>query len=126
MGRDVIRLIVRYKALKKCDCGWFHNENYVRESSNLQIFHDEIALHAYQFGLEIYGANDKSGGVYNCMVNNEHGELQVQLALNIEGESEFGQNTSNMQTYQEPKEPRNVEKKRPKVQVQEYEPQVQE
>ena len=77
-----------------------------------QIFHDKIALNSYQFGLEIYEPNSKSAGLYKCMVKNDHGQLQVNLNLNIEPD---GQVASTIKTSEAPQATKKIEKKRVKV-----------
>ena len=112
MGGKVIRLIVRYKSSCKCNCSWYHNDEFVSESNTKQIFHDKIALNSYQYGLEIYEPNSKSAGLYKCMVKNDHGQLQVNLNLNIEPD---GQVASTIKTSEAPQATKKIEKKRVKV-----------
>merc|ERR1711881_331351 len=92
----------------------------------MQIFHDKIGLNSYEFGLEIYEGNNKSAGLYKCMVKNDYGQLQVNLNLNIEAESGLLSPTGNtIKTFEFPQEPKKIEKKKVvKVQVQEEGPQV--
>merc|ERR1712223_2035916 len=123
MGGEVIRLIVRFKASSKCDCCWYHNDNFVSESNTTQIFHDKIALNSYQFGLEIYEPSSKSAGLYKCMVKNDHGQLQVNLNLNIEPD---GQVAGSIKTSEAPQATKKIEKKRVKVHVEDQGPQLSE
>merc|ERR1712156_1360328 len=99
------------KSSCKCNCSWYHNDDFVSESNTKQIFHDKIALNSYQFGLEIYEPNSKSAGLYKCMIKNDYGQLQVNLNLNIEPD---GQVASTIKTSEAPEAAKKTEKKREK------------
>ena len=54
----------------------------------MRIYHEELNSSAYEYRLEIYEPDQETAGLYKCVVKNNHGQLQVNLNLNVGRESQ--------------------------------------
>ena len=82
-NKNLVQFIVRYQAPRKCNCNWFYKEKAISENQKMRIFHEEINVNAYEYRLEINEPNKDTAGTYKCIVMNHHGQLQVNLNLNV-------------------------------------------
>merc|ERR1712083_562325 len=80
----LVQLIVRYKSSSKCTCSWYYKETVISESSTMKVVHEKIDSTSYECRLEIKGPDEKTAGMYKCLVSNEKGEINANLMLNVQ------------------------------------------
>merc|ERR1711872_603638 len=79
----LIMLIVRYRAESKCECIWSFKETRITESKVMKFVHEKS--HDYwESRVELTDPAPENAGLYKCVVNNKYGEINANLALNIE------------------------------------------
>ena len=86
--KNLVKFIVKYQAPKKCSCNWFYRDRAVSETKKMRIYHEELNINAYEYRLEIHEPDQEAAGLYKCVVKNNHGQLQVNLNLNVGRESQ--------------------------------------
>ena len=80
----LVQLIVLYKSAVKCTCSWSYKEDMIQESSSMKVVHEKIESTSYECRLEIKKPDEKSTGMYKCLISNEKGEINANLMLNIQ------------------------------------------
>merc|ERR1712228_206809 len=80
----LVQLIVRYKSSSKCTCSWYYKETVISESSTMKVVHEKIDSTSYECRLEIKEPDEKTAGMYKCLVSNEKGEINANLMLNVQ------------------------------------------
>ena len=86
----MVQLIVRYKSSSKCTCSWYYKETVISESSTMKVVHEKIDSTSYECRLEIKEPDEKTAGMYKCLVSNEKGEINANLMLNVQMAQRFG------------------------------------
>merc|ERR1711879_807147 len=79
----LIMLIVRYRAESMAECVWSFKETTIRETSSLKIIHEK-SYDYWESRIELTDPVPENAGLYKCVVNNKHGEINANLSLNIE------------------------------------------
>jgi hypothetical protein len=80
----LVQLIVRYKSSSKCTCSWYYKETVISESSSMKVVHEKIDSTSYECRLEIKDPDEKTAGMYKCVVSNEKGEINGNVMLNVQ------------------------------------------
>merc|ERR1711872_671172 len=79
----LIMLIVRYRAESKCECIWSFKETRITESKVMKFVHEK-SYDYWESRVELTDPAPENAGMYKCVVNNKYGEINANLALNIE------------------------------------------
>merc|ERR1711874_915090 len=79
----LIMLIVRYRAESKCECIWSFKETRITESKVMKFVHEK-SYDYWESRVELTDPAPENAGLYKCVVNNKYGEINANLALNIE------------------------------------------
>jgi len=78
---NLVQMIARYQASKKCNISWSKKGAKLSERQNVKIFHEKINLNSYEYRAEIQKPTKNEAGLYKCQVMNDHGQMQVYLNL---------------------------------------------
>merc|ERR1712179_112197 len=76
-------LIVRYRAESKCECIWSFKETRITETKVMKFVHEK-SYDYWESRVELTDPAPENAGLYKCVVNNKYGEINANLALNIE------------------------------------------
>merc|ERR1712013_830162 len=79
----LIMLIVRYRAESKCECIWSFKETRITETKVMKFVHEK-SYDYWESRIELTDPAPENAGMYKCVVNNKYGEINANLALNIE------------------------------------------
>merc|ERR1711997_1118045 len=62
----------------------YYKETVISESSTMKVVHEKIDSTSYECRLEIKEPDEKTAGMYKCLVSNEKGEINANLMLNVQ------------------------------------------
>merc|ERR1712142_1206804 len=80
----LVTMKFKVRSKPKAEMQWFKGSQKIKEGSKFAVKYNALGNDEYEIMLEISDPAPENAGMYKCVVNNKYGEINANLALNIE------------------------------------------